>query len=186
MRIVFGFQRWNFSSRLKRGVHNNWRFASMEWATVEVDSLWRALGTWGKFQAFQVFLVALDYFPAAYAILSPVFTGRQLSIGVTFYLCLWLSQSVCLSDAFPCASAIISLQFTGRQQYVCVSLSVCLFCPPVIFCMFVRLSVYVCQSVCAYAIHGRLFTGRQQYVCVLVFLSLSLLSICLSVFFPCA
>ncbi|XP_045215866.2 organic cation transporter protein-like [Mercenaria mercenaria] len=41
----------------------------------ELDSVWRAIKPWGKFQLFQIFLVLLDFSPACFAILSAVFTG---------------------------------------------------------------------------------------------------------------
>ncbi|KAL4227595.1 hypothetical protein ACF0H5_013038 [Mactra antiquata] len=41
----------------------------------EVDTIWRAVNPWGKYQFFQMVLVLVDYFPACFAILSAVFTG---------------------------------------------------------------------------------------------------------------
>ncbi|XP_053406148.1 organic cation transporter protein-like isoform X1 [Mercenaria mercenaria] len=41
----------------------------------ELDDIWRILKPWGKFQIGQLVLVLVDYIPAAFAILSAVFTG---------------------------------------------------------------------------------------------------------------
>ncbi|XP_052792025.1 organic cation transporter protein-like [Mya arenaria] len=41
----------------------------------ELDAVLVALRPWGRFQVFQLFLVFVDLFPAAFAILSAVFTG---------------------------------------------------------------------------------------------------------------
>lgn len=44
----------------------------------ELDSVWRAVNPWGKFQILQLSLILLDFGPAAFAILSAVFTGKKL------------------------------------------------------------------------------------------------------------
>ena len=47
-------------------------------ASLEIDSVWRKVRPWGKFQMFQFFLILIDYIPACFAILSAVFTGKKI------------------------------------------------------------------------------------------------------------
>jgi len=42
----------------------------------EVDAVWRALKPWGRYQIVQLLITILDFFPACFAILSAVFTGK--------------------------------------------------------------------------------------------------------------
>ena len=43
-----------------------------------LDSVWRTLKPWGRFQCFQLFFILLDNIPAAFSIFTGVFTGKLM------------------------------------------------------------------------------------------------------------